>query len=217
MASLRKEITIDAAPAARGPAEVVLFHSLLGLRPALLDWAERLRARGHVVHTPDLYGGRVFDDMPTAAGWLKTIGFDGMLERAVASVSGLRGDLVYAGFSNGGACAELLAATRPGARAAVLVHAPLPIRDLGWSTWPAGVPVQVHFAERDPLRAPAVVEGLGARVRASGSAFEAFTYPCAGHLFADRGLASYHPPSAAALWDRFLDFVEALDGAGARP
>lgn len=60
-------------------------------------------------------------------------------------------------FSNGGACAELLAATRPGARGAILMHAPLPIRDLGWTAWPATVPVEVHFAEKDPLRNEEVI------------------------------------------------------------
>jgi len=43
-------------------------------------------------------------------------------------------------------------ATRPGAHGAILMHAPLPIRSLGWDWWPAACPVQVHFAQRDPLR-----------------------------------------------------------------
>ena len=57
-------------------------------------------------------------------------------DRALAAVEVLPHDLVYAGFSNGGACAELLAATRPGARQAILIHAPLMVRDLGWTVWP---------------------------------------------------------------------------------
>ena len=44
-------------------AEVVLFHSVLGLRPGVIAAAERLRAAGHTVHTPDLYDGEVFDDL----------------------------------------------------------------------------------------------------------------------------------------------------------
>jgi dienelactone hydrolase len=43
-------------------AEVVLFHSVLGLRPGVITAAEWLRAAGHTVHTPDLYDGEVFDD-----------------------------------------------------------------------------------------------------------------------------------------------------------
>jgi len=44
-------------------AEVVLFHSVLGLRPGVLSAAERLRAAGHTVHTPDLFDGDVFDNI----------------------------------------------------------------------------------------------------------------------------------------------------------
>ncbi|MBM0260072.1 hypothetical protein JNW89_28665, partial [Micromonospora sp. 4G55] len=35
---------------------IVLFHSVYGLRPAVLAQADRLRAAGHRVVTPDLYG-----------------------------------------------------------------------------------------------------------------------------------------------------------------
>jgi dienelactone hydrolase len=44
-------------------AVVVMFHSVLGLRPGVLGAADRLRAAGHTVHTPDLFDGEVFDDI----------------------------------------------------------------------------------------------------------------------------------------------------------
>src|SRR5512135_2303633 len=124
------------------PCDVVLFHSAYGLRPAVIDFADKLRTAGHTVHTPDLYDGEVFSDRNDAIRKIQELGFDALLERAQASVTNLPNAAVYAGFSNGGACAELLAATRPGARGAILIHAPLMIRDLGWKTWPATVPVQ---------------------------------------------------------------------------
>jgi hypothetical protein len=39
-------------------AEVVLFHSVLGLRPGVIA-ADRLRTAGHTVHTPDLEPARI--------------------------------------------------------------------------------------------------------------------------------------------------------------
>ncbi|WP_433607214.1 dienelactone hydrolase family protein [Dactylosporangium sp. CA-139114] len=38
-------------------AEVVLFHHLLGLTGGVRAFADGLRANGHTVHTPDLFGG----------------------------------------------------------------------------------------------------------------------------------------------------------------
>jgi len=185
-----------------------LFHSAYGLRPGVLQWAERLRHAGHTVHTPDLYDGEVFSDRMAAVRKIQELGFDEMLNRSVASVSHLRSDLVYAGFSNGGACAELLAATRPGARGAILMHAPLPIRDLGWKTWPATVPVQVHFAEQDPLRNEAAIDALATRVRASGASFQHHDYAASGHLFADPDMPAFSAAAADLMFQRVIEFLE---------
>ncbi|SRR6266481_2729601 len=171
--------------------EIVLFHSANGLRPGVLQWAQRLRHVGHTVHTPDLYDGEVFSDRMAAVRKIQELGFDKLLARGQEAVSHLRGDLVYAGFSNGGACAELVAATRPGARGAILMHAPLPIRDLGWKKWPSTVPVQVHFAAKDPLRNEKVIDALAGRVGASGAPFQLHDYPTSGHLFADPDMPAY--------------------------
>ena len=187
--------------------EIVLFHSAYGLRPGVLRWAERLREFGYTVHTPDLYDGEVFSDRMDAVRKIQEIGFDGLLARAQQSVSQLRPDLVYAGFSNGGACAELLAATRPGACAAILMHAPLPIRDLGWKSWPPTVPVQVHFANKDPLRDQKVINSLAGRVRMSGAAFHQYDYDAPGHLFADPDMPAYSNIAADLMFQHVLEFL----------
>jgi dienelactone hydrolase len=127
--------------------EIVVFHSALGLRHGLLQWVDSLRAAGHDVHAPDLYGGEVFDNAVGAIAKMQEIGFDEIQLRSQVAVSHLSQELVYIGISNGGACAELLAATRPGARGVVLIGAPLPIRDLGWTVWPQGVPVQIPYGQ----------------------------------------------------------------------
>jgi len=159
------------------------------------------------VHTPDLYDGEVFSDRMDAVRKIQQLGFDGLLARSEGAVSHLREDLVYAGFSNGGACAELLAATRPGARGAILIHAPLPIRDLGWKAWPATVPVQIHFAEKDPIRDDKVIARLAERVRSSGATFQQHDYPTAGHLFADPDMPAYDAVAADLMFQQVLDFL----------
>jgi len=188
--------------------QVVVYHSAYGLRPAVIEFADRLRAAGHQVHTPDLYDGEVFSDRNDAIRKIQELGFDTLLERAREAVEDLPPDLVYAGFSNGGVCAELLAATRAGARGAVLIHAPLMVRDLGWTVWPSNVPVQVHFADKDPIKNQAVIDALSARVRQSGSEFEQFEYEAPGHLFADPAFPVYNSNAAELMTQRVLEFLE---------
>ncbi len=196
-------------------AEIILFHSVLGLRAGVTDAAERLRAAGHTVHTPDLYEGAVFDDYPAAMAWVQSIGGFGELEaRTRAAVAELPAEAVYAGFSNGGAAAEVAAVSRPGARAVVLLHAALPLKALNIEgAWPAGLPVQVHYAADDPFRdEQQYLDAFEAEVLASGSSYEFFEYPVPGHLFTDPGLPEeYHPEAAEALFARFLAFLEQLD------
>jgi dienelactone hydrolase len=189
---------------------VVIYHSAYGLRPAIIEFADQLRAAGHCVHTPDLYDGEVFSDRNDAIRKIQQLGFDNLLDRAAAAVANLPRDLVYAGFSNGGACAELLAATRPRAKGAILIHAPLLVRDLGWTAWPAKVPVQVHFAAKDPLKNQAIIDAFAGKVRKSGSDFEQFDYDAPGHLFADPAFPAYSADATERMATRVLKFLEVV-------
>jgi dienelactone hydrolase len=135
-------------------AEVVLFHSILGLRPGVISTAERLRAAGHTLHTPDYFDGEVFDDLEEGSRKEEKLGCQEIARRTKESVSGLPEGLVYAGFSLGVVHAEVLAASRAGALGAVLMHGAVPVEALkvyfGIESWPEGVPVQVHYAVDDP-------------------------------------------------------------------
>src|SRR5262245_31500920 len=81
-------------------ARIILLHSMYGLRPAVLQAADRLRSAGHEVHTPDLFDGRVVDTTEAGREIREEIGNEELLKRAVAAAGPLseRG-LVYAGFS----------------------------------------------------------------------------------------------------------------------
>jgi dienelactone hydrolase len=193
-------------------ADILLFHSILGPRPGVADAADRLRAAGHTVHMPDFFGGKTFDDYPPAFEFVESLGgIPELINRTKQAVEGLPPDLVYAGFSMGGASAELLAATRPGARGLILLHAAMPVEELGLPAWPAGVPAQVHFGTGDPFREEPELEQFERAVRASGAPFELFDYPVDGHLFTDRTLAAeYDEPSAELLFTRVLAFIDRL-------
>lgn len=195
-------------------AEIVLFHSALGLRPGVIETADRLRAAGHIVHTPDLFeGAATFDSVGPAIAYVQQLGIATLAGRAEAAVGPLPADVVYAGFSLGASFAARLAATRPGARSALLFHgAPAPAQ-LRIETWPAAVAVQIHFSVSDPWRDNAAIAALRDLVRASGADCTVFDYPGSGHLFADPGMLEYDPTSAALLWKRAEELLGSLDAA----
>jgi dienelactone hydrolase len=189
--------------------EVVLFHSVYGLRPAVLSGADRLRGCGHTVHTPDLYEGAVFGNLAEARAYRDFAGLDTLLGRARDAVGGLPLTLVYGGFSMGAAIAQILVVSRPGARAALLVSGALPADELGGS-WPRGVPAQIHYAAGDPLIEEEEVASVRAAVAASGASCRAFGYAVAGHLFADDGLPDFDRDSSEQMWRRIEVFLADL-------
>ncbi|GIH99129.1 dienelactone hydrolase family protein [Planobispora takensis] len=188
-------------------AEVLLFHHAQGLTSGVREFAETLRRAGHTVHLPDLYEGRVYDDLQEGVAHAQATGFDVIIERGRAAAGGLPGELVYAGFSLGVLPAQMLAQTRAGAVGALLFHSCVPVSEFG-GAWPEGVPVQVHGMDADEFF---VEEGdLDAArelVRTTADA-ELFLYPGDGHLFADGSLPAYDEGAAALLTERVLGFLD---------
>jgi dienelactone hydrolase len=197
-------------------AEIVLFHSALGLRPGVFEAADRLRAAGHVVHTPDLFEGTApMAEYTPAMARIRAIGIPTLAARARAAVEPLPHKLVYAGFSLGASFAAMLAATRPGAVAALLLHgAPDPAK-LGVTTWPPAVPVQIHFMLDDRWRSTSAIAKLSRLIRKSGTDCAVFDYPGNAHLFTDPGLpAEFDPQAAELMWTRVLEILSGLDRSG---
>lgn len=161
-------------------SHLLLLHSALGLRPAVLDFADRLREQGHQVDTPDYYAGNVFDDEPAGIAYRDTVGTKDLFARLTPALDALPQDAVLAGFSLGSAFAQNLARRRPQARAVILMHSVAAPRG-EWS----GQPVQVHRYAEDHWIEPADVEALGQAVRAAGTSFEDHVVPGRGHLFTD--------------------------------
>ncbi|MEJ7762265.1 MAG: dienelactone hydrolase family protein [Thermomicrobiales bacterium] len=189
--------------------EVLLFHHAQGLTPGIVSFAGELRRAGHTVHTPDLFEGRTFDTVEEGVGHAGEIGFGEVMERGVRAADGLPAELVYAGFSLGVMPAQKLAQTRPGARGALLFHACIPTSEFG-SSWPVGVPVQVHGMDADPFFAgEGDIDAARALVDEAEDA-ELFLYPGDQHLFADSSLSSYDADAAALLNQRVLGFLGAI-------
>jgi dienelactone hydrolase len=188
--------------------DVVLFHDAQGLRPGIHEWAESLREAGHTVWTPDLFEGATFDRLEDGVTHRDEIGIPELLRRATEAVEGLPTDVVYSGFSMGVTTAEIFAASRPGARGAVLMHGAIPPDGVGIEAWPTPVPAQVHYAVGDPWVEPEEIEGFERAVRRAGAELEVHTYPGGGHLFANPDSPDYDRQSAELMRERMLGFLE---------
>jgi dienelactone hydrolase len=189
-------------------AEVLLFHHANGLTPGVLSFADRLRAAGHVVHTPDLYEGKTFTNLEDGVGYAKEAGFDTILERGRLAAEAFADGLVYAGFSLGVMPAQLLALTRPDTKGALLFSAAIPPSEFG-GPWPEGVPLQIHMMEDDEW----VDEDLPAarQIVETVESAELFLYPGDRHLFVDDSLSDYDEEAAGLLTKRVLSFLDNVE------
>jgi dienelactone hydrolase len=185
-------------------AELLLFHHALGLTEGCLAFAEELRSAGHLVHTPDLYEGRLFEEIDDGVEHAESVGYETIIERGVRAADGLPEGLIYGGFSLGVLPAQMLAQTRAGAGGALLLYGAEPAEQFG-TPWPAEVPLQVHVKDADPWVELDRVNELIAQVPRG----ELFLYPGEQHLFADRSHRDYDAASAALMTERVLAFLGA--------
>ena len=189
-------------------AEVLLFHHAQGLTPGVVAFADELRAAGHIVHTPDLFGGRTFESIPEGMAFINETGFDELRAQGVRLADDLPQALVYAGFSFGVTIAQQLAQTRPGARGALLFYACIPITgEYAFGPWPDGVPVQIHGADADPYFMDEGDVDAAREIAETVADAELFLYPGDQHYFADSSLPSYDADATALLTKRVLELL----------
>ena len=194
-------------------AEVVLFHHVQGLTDGVRAFAEELGKGGHTVHTPDLFDGERPATIDDGIALVQRIGDDELDRRTNAALAGLPSGLVYGGFSFGGATAQGLAQTTPGARGALLYESCVSLTaDWSFGPWPDGVPVQVHGMENDPYFAgEGDLEAAAELVAIVGTQLAAlFTYPGDQHLFTDSSLPSYDQAATAVVLRRSVEFLDKL-------
>jgi dienelactone hydrolase len=189
-------------------AEVLLFHHAQGVTPGITAFADELRASGHTVHVPDLFGGQAFESIDEGMAFINGQGFDALRAQGVRTADDLPADLVYAGFSFGETIAQQLAQTRAGARGALLFYSCVPITgEWAFGPWPDGVPVQIHGADQDPFFVGEGDIDAAREIVATVPDAELFLYPGDQHYFADSSLPSYDPEAAALLMTRVQDFL----------
>lgn len=191
-------------------ANVLLFHHVLGLTPGVDAFADVLREAGHTVTVPDLFDGRTFLELNDGMAYAEEIGFQELEDAGIRIAGRFPPDMVYMGFSLGVLPAQRLAQTRPGARGAVLISSCVPLGVFG-DSWPAGVPVQVHGMDADPIFVDEGDLGAAESLVAATPEAELFLYPGSSHLFADISLDDYDETAAPVLTARVLDLLARTD------
>lgn len=188
--------------------EIVLFHHIQGLTPGVTAFADRLRAAGHRVHTPDVFEGRTFDSLEEGQAFVGEVGFDEVRARGVRAAADLPESVVYGGFSLGVMPAQQLLQTRPGALGGLFYHS---FADPSWfGSWPSGVPLQIHSMDADPFFVDeGDIEAARPFVEAREEA-ELFLYPGDGHLFTDSTVADFDETATALVLERSLEFLSRL-------
>jgi len=194
-------------------AEVVLFHHVQGLTDGVRAFAAELGKGGHTVHTPDLFDGQRPATIDDGLELVQRIGDEELDRRINAAVAALPPGLVYGGFSFGGATAQGLAQTTPGARGALLYESCVSLTaDWSFGLWPEGLPVQIHGMEADPFFAEeGDLEAARELVAIVGPKLaELFTYPGDLHLFTDSSLPTYDQAATALVIRRSVEFLDKL-------
>lgn len=187
-------------------AAIALFHSVYGFRSLERDAANRLRAAGHEVITPDLYEGRVGRSIEDGFAIREEIGWTRLCQRAEKAIVDLPASAVLGGFSMGAGIAASLWPSRPQTSGMLLLHSIAEIP----ANAQEGIPVQVHLADPDDFEPADEVAAWRAHAARANIGLEVFLYPGVGHLYTDPSLTDYDARAAEATWSRVDAFLATL-------
>jgi len=188
--------------------DVVLFHSMFGLRSVEGEAAARLEAAGHRVTVPDLFGGATTEEgIDAGFALMRTIGWETIVERARLATESVPDNAVLMGLSMGVGVIGELWPERLRAAAVICLHSTTGIP----SGVPKGTPMQVHVAIGDRFATDEDLEAVEASAARVGAEAAIYRYPHAGHLFTDATLPDFDAAAADATWTRILELLARLD------
>jgi dienelactone hydrolase len=188
--------------------DVVLFHSMWGLRSAERGAAERLRAQGYRVASPDLFDGRTAPgEIGAGFALMEEIGWSTIVGRASDALSRVPDDAALMGFSMGVGVIGEVWPDRLDAAAVACLHAPLVV--------PVGVrpgtPVQLHYAAGDRFAPLEQVAAFRRSAEAAGAVAVVREYADAGHYFTDESHPDYVAVAASAAWTDVLGMLRSAE------
>jgi carboxymethylenebutenolidase len=200
-------------PTGKGPGVLVL-HAWWGLNDTIKAFCTQLAQSGFVAFAPDLYHGKVADNIADAETLGKALDTNHLRARAeIADATLFLNDragqaergLAVIGFSLGAYYALDLAAADP-----EHIHSVV----LFYGTGPADFSKSRadylgHFAENDEFEPQSNVDELEESIRRAGRPVTFYRYSGTGHWFFEPDRPQAHNQTAASLaWDRTLAFLK---------
>ena len=203
-------------PTGKGPGVLVL-HASWGLNDTIKAFCKRLAEAGFVVFAPDLYHGKVADNIADAEVLGKAVDANNLQAKAeIAEATKFLNErasqadrgLAVIAFSLGGYYALDLAAADPEhIRSVVLFYGT--DGTVGGDYSNSRAAYLGHFAENDEFEPISNVDSLEAILKRAGRPVTFYTYPGTGHWFFEPDVSQAYNPAAASLaWDRTLGFLK---------
>jgi carboxymethylenebutenolidase len=188
---------------------MVVIQEWWGLNEQIKGVANRLTEAGYRALVPDLYRGKVTLEAAEAEHLM------GDLDFRDAATQDIRGAVQYLksntrktgviGFCMGGVLSILAAVYVKEADAAVSWYGLPPEEAADIST--IKIPMQGHFALKDPFFTPTQVDILEARFKTGQVDYAIYRYQ-ADHAFGNETGDHYDPEAAKLAWQRTFDFLE---------
>jgi carboxymethylenebutenolidase len=208
-----------ALPSAGKGSPVLVLHAWWGLNETIKAFCSRLAEAGFVAFAPDLFHGRVTDQIAEA----ETLGaaldenVDQVRAELAGAVSFLKeragsddAGIAVIGFSLGAFYALDLSVNDPeNIRSVVLFYGTGPA-DFSRSK----AAYLGHFAEDDEFEPQSNVEELENDLKSAGRPVTFYTYPDTGHWYFEPDRVDVYNEAAAALaWERTIAFLRRSSGA----
>jgi len=199
-------------PTGKGPGVLVL-HAWWGLNDTIKAFCSRLAESGLIAFAPDLYHGKIAEDIAGAEALVKAFNTNNQAEAEIAEATRYLTErvgqdqhgLAVIGFSLGAPYALDLAAADPEHIRSVVIFYGTGGGDFSSSR----AEYLGHFAENDPFEPLSGVDELEESLKRAGRPVTFYRYPGTGHWFfePDR-LDAYNQVAASLAWDRTLAFLK---------
>ncbi len=195
-------------------AGVLVLHAWWGLNDTIRAFCTRLAESGFVAFAPDLYHGKVAENIPDAETLGKALDANYLQAKAEIKDATMflnersgqaEGGLAVIGFSLGAPYALDLAAADPEHIRSVVIFYGTGGGDFSSSR----AAYLGHFAENDPFEPRSNLDELEAALRRAGRPVTFYRYSGTGHWFCepDREQA-YNQAAAELAWERTLAFLQ---------